>query len=155
MEESIKQALLTEDMIHKASGSMERTPVSYSPLALAYIGDSVFDLMIKSRIVFRANMQVQKYHKKVSAIVRAGTQAMLTERFIESGFLSEEELAIYKRGRNATTHTKAKNASVGEYRKATGFEAMLGYLYLSGNQERLNEIMEHAVTILKDEGLME
>jgi ribonuclease-3 family protein len=117
-------------------------PYSYSPLALAYIGDSVFDLMIKTHYVEKANKQAEKYHREVSRIVKAVTQAKVVDYLVAEELLSQEELDIYKRGRNATSHTKAKNASVIEYRKATGFEAVFGYLYLQGNTERLNQLVQ-------------
>lgn len=113
---------------------------TYSPLALAYIGDSVFDLLIKTYIVTNGNKQTNKYHKEVSALVKAKSQAEYIDILMDN--LSEDEVDIYKRGRNATTHSKAKNATMSEYRKATGFEALIGYLYLNGNIQRLNEILE-------------
>lgn len=140
MEESIKKAVQKTDDIRKMNGESVMKPYSYSPLSLAYIGDSVFDLMIKTYFVSGVNMQTQKYHKEVSKIVRAGSQAQLIDRLIAENALSEDEMDVFRRGRNATTHTKAKNASMMEYRKATGFEALIGYLYLNGNTERLNEI---------------
>ena len=111
----------------------------YSPLTLAYLGDSVLDLMVKEHFVRKANQQVQKYHKEVTSVVSAVHQA----EFIESieVDLTEEEIGIYHRGRNASVHTKAKNASMAEYKKATGLEALLGYLYLSGQTERLQELV--------------
>lgn len=113
---------------------------TYSPLALAYIGDSVFDLLIKTYIVTNGNKQTNKYHKEVSALVKAKSQAEYIDILMDN--LSEDEVDIYKRGRNATTHSKAKNATMSEYRKATGFEALIGYLYLNGKISRLNEILE-------------
>lgn len=115
----------------------------YSPLALAYIGDSVYDLKIKSCFVFRSNMQPEKYHKKVSAIVSANAQSAFIETYLDK--LTEEELSVYKRARNSSPHTKAKNASLENYLKATGFEAVLGYLYLSGQLERLEEIINASI----------
>jgi ribonuclease-3 family protein len=118
----------------------------YSPLALAYIGDSIFDLYIKSHFVLEANMQSEKYHRTVSKIVSANAQ----EKFIDSYFdnLTEEEQAVYRRARNSSPHTKAKNASLETYLKATGFEAVLGFLYLSEQNERLAEIITAALNIL-------
>lgn len=118
----------------------------YSPLALAYIGDSIFDLYIKSHFVLEANMQSEKYHRTVSKIVSANAQ----ERFIDSYFdnLTEDEQAVYRRARNSSPHTKAKNASLETYLKATGFEAVLGFLYLSEQNERLAEIITAALNIL-------
>lgn len=113
---------------------------TYSPLAFAYIGDSVFDLLIKRRFVEKSNMQPEKYHKRVTAIVCAKCQAAFMDS--KKDLLSEEELEMFRRGRNAKSHSKAKNASLAEYKKATGFEAMIGYLYLSGRTDRLEEIVD-------------
>ena len=107
----------------------------YSPLALAYIGDSIFDLYIKTFFVLDSNMQPEKYHKKVSSIVSANSQSAFVDFYYEN--MNEEEQAVYRRARNSSPHTKAKNATLENYLKATGFEAVLGYLYLSGQDERL------------------
>ena len=115
----------------------------YSPLSLAYIGDSVYDLEVKSYFVFRSNMQPEKYHKKVTTIVSANSQAEFIESFMDR--LTEEEIAVYKRARNSSPHTKAKNASLDNYLKATGFEAVLGYLYMSGQHDRLSEIISDSI----------
>lgn len=112
---------------------------SYSPLALAYIGDAVYDLLIRTEIVSKGNCQVNKYHHQVSAIVKAQAQSELIRSLMEE--LSEEELEIYRRGRNANSYTKAKNASMGDYHRATGFEALLGYLYLTGRYERITDLV--------------
>lgn len=116
---------------------------SYSPLALAYIGDVVFDLVIRSMVLNKGNMQVNKLHRHTSSIVKAGTQAKMAD-FLEP-MLNEEETAFYKRGRNAKSHTMAKNASVEDYRKATGFEALLGYFYLTGQNDRMMELIKLAL----------
>lgn len=133
MEESIKNI---SDI--RLLGGECKNPYQYSPLALAYIGDSVLDLVIKTYFVVHTNKQTNKYHKEVSAIVKAVNQAQFIDSIVDT--LSEEELDIYKRGRNANTHSKAKNATMGEYRKATGLEALFGYLYLKGDTERVNEL---------------
>lgn len=117
---------------------------SYSPLVLAYIGDGVFDLIIRSYVVNQGNVQVNKMHRHTSSIVKAQTQAQMAARL--EPLLTEEEESFYKRGRNAKSHTTAKNASVGDYRKATGFEALVGYLYLTGQNDRLMELMKIALT---------
>lgn len=114
---------------------MQLDAYQYSPLSLAYIGDSVLDLMVKSYFVMHVNKQTYKYHKDVSNIVKAVNQAAFIECIMDE--LAEDELEIYKRGRNATTHSKAKNATMGEYRKATGLEALYGYMYLKGDIDRL------------------
>ena len=112
----------------------------YSPLTLAYLGDSVFDLKIKDYLVSHHNMQVEKFHHRVSSIVCARNQASFMDNNMD--FFTEEEIEIYNRGRNASVHTKAKNASMAEYKKATGFEAVIGYLHLCGREERLSVLIE-------------
>ena len=107
----------------------------YSPLALAYMGDSILDLLVKKYFVTHSNMQPHKYHVEVSKIVKAVNQADYIDQIMEE--LSEDELDVYKRGRNTNSHSKAKNATMGQYRKATGLEALYGYLYLKGDMERL------------------
>ncbi len=135
MEESIEKVISKETAKETCMN-----PYQYSPLALAYIGDSVFDLLVKTHFVLKKNMQAEKYHKAVTEIVKAKSQAKFVEEIKDS--LTEDELDIYKRGRNQTTHSKAKNASMSEYRRATGFEALVGYLYLSGKKERLDYLMD-------------
>ena len=132
MEHIEKPILLT---VNEIFNSKEVRPNEYSPLTLAFIGDSVFDLVIKSVIVEKANCQVNKLQNKTSKIVRATTQALIVDALKDE--LSEEEANIYRRGRNAKPYTKAKNASYSEYCKATGLEALVGYLYLKGDTERL------------------
>lgn len=107
----------------------------YSPLVLAYVGDAVYEIMIRTKVINDGNQQVKKLHKQSSELVKAGAQANLIMILQEE--LTEEELAVYKRGRNAKSATMAKNASMKDYRMATGFEALVGYLYLSEQFERL------------------
>jgi len=116
----------------------------YSPLVLAYMGDAVYEILIRTKVVNDGNEQVNKLHKKASALVKAGAQADLLKA-IESD-LTEEEHAIYKRGRNAKSASMAKNATMKEYRMATGFEALVGYLYLSGQFERLFKLVSLGLT---------
>ncbi len=123
--------------------SVKNEPVNayqYSPLALAYMGDSILDLLVKKYFVTHSNMQPHKYHVEVSKIVKAVNQADYIDRIMEE--LSEDELDVYKRGRNTNTHSKAKNATMGQYRKATGLEALYGYLYLKGDMERLQYFVD-------------
>ena len=119
-------------------GVEDSNPAEYSGLALAYIGDSVFDLLVKTVLVSKDNKQAFKYHKEAIHIVNAESQAGYIDLLEEK--LTEQEMTIYKRGRNTKTHSKAKNASVGQYRKATGFEALIGYLYLNKEYDRLFEL---------------
>ncbi|MCR5272308.1 MAG: ribonuclease III [Lachnospiraceae bacterium] len=115
---------------------------TYSPLTLAYIGDAIYDLIIRTMVVEKGNTAPNRLHQKTSKIVKAESQARAIEGLLD--ILSEEELAIYKRGRNAKSFTTAKNASVSDYRKATGFEALLGYLYLTERTDRLMELTKLA-----------
>lgn len=121
-------------------GAVYSDPKEYSPLSLAYIGDSVYDLLIKTVLVTRNNKQAFKYHKEASSYVKAETQAICIDYLFNE--LTEEEQDIYKRGRNAKSHSTAKNATVGQYRKATGFEALVGYLYLKKDYDRLFELVK-------------
>lgn len=124
---------------------------SYSPLTLAYIGDGVYELVIRSMVISNGNAPVNKLHKKSSELVKAGTQAKMAQYYIDHNILSEEELRIFKRGRNAQSYTKAKNASMADYRIATGFEALMGYLYLSGQSERMMELIGVGLTMPDEE----
>lgn len=121
---------------------------TYSPLALAYIGDSVYDLLIRSIIVSKGNTAVQKYHKQVSAMVNAHAQAMMITALEPE--LTEEEHAVYKRGRNSKPATTAKNASIKEYKTATGMEALIGYLYLTDQHTRLIDLVKKGIEILEE-----
>lgn len=114
----------------------------YSPLVLAYIGDSVYETYIRTRLVARANTQVNNLHKTTINYVKAKAQSEIMKALLDQ--LTEEEEWVFKRGRNAKSATVPKNADVGEYRYATGFEALIGYLYLSGNIDRLYELLQFA-----------
>lgn len=116
---------------------------TYSPLTLAYIGDAIYDLVIRTVVVERANQSANNLHKKTVRYVNARVQAKMIDA-LESK-LTEEEMAVYHRGRNAKSYTSAKNASIIEYRKATGLEALCGYLYLTGRQERLLCLIHGAI----------
>lgn len=122
---------------------------NYSPLALAYIGDSIFDVMIRTMVVRQVNMQAAKYHKQVSRIVCAAAQAKMILAIEDQ--LTEEERDIFKRGRNAKSYSKAKNASTIDYRNATGYEALLGYLYLKEDFSRLSDVVRMGLEVLDSE----
>jgi len=117
--------------------------VNYSPLTLAYIGDAIYELVIRTIVVDEANRSVNKLHKDSASLVKADAQAHMID-FLQ-GQLSEEEMSVYKRGRNAKSYTKAKNATYASYRNATGFEALMGYLYLSGKSDRMMELIKSAI----------
>lgn len=120
---------------------------SYSPLTLAYIGDAIYDLIVRTVIVERGNRAAASLHKMAIKYVNAATQSAMIEALLEE--LSEEEIAVYKRGRNAKSYTSAKNASISDYRRATGFEALLGYLYLQDKEERIITLVKSALTKLE------
>lgn len=120
---------------------------SYSPLALAYIGDGVFELVIRTVVVERGNAPVSRLHRSTASYVRAATQAAMIEALLPE--LTQEELAVYRRGRNAKPHTSAKNASLADYLKATGLEALIGYLYLLGRTQRLIELIKDGLEKLE------
>lgn len=116
---------------------------AYSPLTLAYIGDAVYDLIIRTVVVERANRSAHELHKSATKYVKAEAQADMMEALLEE--LTEEELAVYKRGRNAKPYTTAKNATRSDYRKATGMEALIGYLYLQDKMERILELVRKGI----------
>ena len=101
-------------------------PKLFSPLVLAFLGDAVYELIIRSMLVNKANKPVNKLNKESSSLANAKTQARFAQILFEH--LSEEELRIYKRGRNTTSHSVAKNASISDYRQATGFEGTCRYM---------------------------
>lgn len=121
---------------------------SFSALTLAYIGDSVFELVIRTMVIYQSKKSVNDLHKKTTNVVKAESQAAMIQGLLEHELLTEEEKAIYKRGRNSKPHTVAKNASVADYRKATGFEALLGYLYVTGQMERILELTKAGMDYL-------
>ena len=120
---------------------------TYSPLTLAYIGDGIFDLIIRSLVVGKGNTRAGELHKRTSQIVKAKTQAEMIDAILP--LLTEEEADIYRRGRNAKSPTMAKNASMSDYRKATGFEALMGYLYLKDEFSRMVELVKAGVEALE------
>lgn len=107
----------------------------YSPLTLAFLGDNVYELVNRTVLVSKANAPVNKLNKKSSSLAKAAAQAEMARLLMED--LTDEEKAVFKRGRNAKSYTMAKNATMHDYRHATGWEALIGYLYLQGKYERL------------------
>lgn len=120
---------------------------TYSPLTLAYIGDAIYDLVIRTIVVERGNRSANNLHKKTIGYVNARVQARMVDVLEEE--LTEEEVSVCRRGRNAKSYTTAKNASIIEYRKATGLEALCGYLYLQGQQERMLELIKKGLEKLE------
>ena len=120
-------------------------PREYSPLPLAYIGDSVYDLFIRTKVIEKGNRHVTDLHKESVKFVKAHSQAVSVHAIEDK--LTEDELQVMKRGRNAKS-TPPKNADMTDYRYATGFEALIGYLYLEGKEERLKEVLDMAYDAL-------
>lgn len=117
-------------------------PKEYSPLALAYIGDTVYDLFIRTKVLEKGNRHVTVMHKEAVGFVKAHSQSVSAYAIEEH--LTEDEQRILKWGRNAKSNTTPKNADVTEYRMATGFETLIGYLYLSNDIQRLEFLLEKA-----------
>ncbi|MCI1951545.1 MAG: ribonuclease III [Clostridiales bacterium] len=116
----------------------ECDPKSYSPLTLAFIGDGVFELFVRERLVLQGNCPVKELHKHAVKQVQAAAQAMVVPKL--EPILSEEEISVLKRGRNAHVGHVPKNASVADYHAATALESLFGYLYLKGDLKRLQEL---------------
>ncbi|MDE7184898.1 MAG: ribonuclease III [Lachnospiraceae bacterium] len=142
MEKSlIKRSMLSQ--IHGTFGGGEVDIRTYSPLTLAYVGDAVFEMMIRTLVVEKGQRAANTLHRHTTNLVCAQTQAKLIDAVYES--LSEEEKEIYRRGKNTKLHSTAKNASLSDYRKATGFEALCGYLFLIDDMERATQIVKQAL----------
>lgn len=116
---------------------------TYSPLTLAYIGDEIYDLIIRTIVVGRGNTKAANLHRATSQLVKAHAQSEMMHTI--APLLNEEEADIYRRGRNAKSPTMAKNASMSDYRRATGFEALMGYLYLKDEFPRIVMLVKTAL----------
>ena len=135
----MEESLTLLQLIRRDFGLGEVDLRTLSPLTLAFVGDCVYDLILRTVIVERHNASPNQLHRDKSRLAKAPSQAEMAEALQEE--LTQEELAVYRRGRNAKSHTTAKNASVLDYRKATGLEALYGGLYLSGQEERLLQLI--------------
>ena len=124
-------------------------PGQYSPLALAFLGDAVFSLIIRTVVLSQGIRQAEKLHNETNRIVRASMQAKLIDAM--QPFLTDEEAAIYRRGRNANPHHKAHSATEEDYRKATALETLCGYLYLKGETARFLQLLRQAEDALEEE----
>lgn len=122
---------------------------TYSPLALAYIGDGVYELIIRTILIKKGNCPVNKLHRRASTLVRASAQSAMVA--VLEPLLTLEEYKIYKRGRNAHSATMAKHATVTDYRRATGFEALVGWLYLTRQWERMTELVRTGIRQIESE----
>ena len=145
MEESVIQKIDFLEQIKKSFDCGEQDIRTYSPLTLAYIGDGVYDLIIRTVVVERANRSANDLHKRTIKYVKAEAQAKMIQALAPE--LTEEEEAVYKRGRNAKSYTTAKNASVGDYRKATGYEALIGWLYLTNQTDRVLYLVKRGIEL--------
>lgn len=145
----MEEKLIVEDnkdfigIIRQVLDVKQADVMSYSPLTLAYIGDDAYDLVIRTYLLGKGNMPVNKLNRMADGLVRAKAQSDMMD--VIEPMLDEEEHAVYKRGRNAKSYTKAKNATVADYRRATGFEALMGYLYLQGRYVRMVELIRAGI----------
>ena len=117
----------------------KNTARNLSPITLAFVGDAVYTLFVREKIVFQSDLKGSELNRRTSLEVKASAQARFIDKIMP--ILTEEEVDIYKRARNTKKNTRAKSASVCEYNKSTGFEALVGYLYLIGETDRLNFLL--------------
>lgn len=121
-----------------------KNPKQMSPLTLAFLGDAVFELLVRQSIVAKGSMPVGKLHRECVKFVCAKAQSGAMDIIMDS--LTEEELDIFKRGRNATSATVPKNADPADYRRATGLEALMGFLYLKGDFKRIDHLFKMIIS---------
>ena len=138
----------TKDLLTQGNVGKELNAREYSPLALAYIGDGVYEVMIRTVVIGMGNASVNKYHQATKEFVQAKGQAQFYNHIKE--ILTEREHDIFKRGRNAKSSSSAKNTDILTYRHATGLEALIGYLYIDGNIERILELMKYGFKKTKE-----
>jgi len=119
-------------------------------LALAYMGDAVFETFIRFNLLASGGVRPNQLHRASTKFVTAKAQAVMIHSLLEQNLLTEEEVAVVKRGRNAKSGTVPKNTDVQTYRYSTAFEALLGYHYLLGNEERLDELMEYGYKVITE-----
>lgn len=128
------------EKIFRAEYNNGQEPKELSALALAYVGDAVFEMLVRTKVLSWGNAPVNGLNKKARGIVNAKAQSDMYFRIEE--FLTDEEKGVFRRGRNAKSHTVPKNADIMDYRHATGLESLFGYLYLCGNMERAIELFD-------------
>ena len=128
--------------------SSEKNKMMYSPAQLAYAGDAAYELLVRSYIIHNHDTSVNKMHRLCVKFVKANAQAYLINKL--EAELTDEEKRIVKRGRNAKVTSSPKNADLMEYRYATGFEALFGYLYLNNEIDRLTKLFNRVIEILKE-----
>lgn len=143
MEESVKSSAELLDLVselEKTFGTGKWKPMQLPALTLAFIGDCVYDLVVRTILTTHEGGTNKSLHKKATGIVKAESQAALIDAI--EGELTEEETAVFHHGRNAKSSSSAKNASIVAYRKATGLEALIGFLYLEKDYSRIMELMK-------------
>lgn len=138
----------TKKLLAQANLGKEMNAREYSPLALAYIGDAVYEVMIRTVVIGIGNAPVNRYHQETKEFVQAKGQAEFYNHIKE--VLTEKEEDIFKRGRNAKSSSSAKNTDILTYRHATGLEALVGYLYIEGNVERILELMTYGFKAIEE-----
>ncbi|WP_145467746.1 Mini-ribonuclease 3 [Staphylococcus pettenkoferi] len=121
-----------------------------NPLTLAYLGDAVLDQHVRTYIVLKLQSKPHRLHQVAKRYVSAKSQAQTLDFLMEEDYLTEEEQDIMRRGRNAKSHTKAKNTDIQTYRKSSGLEAVLGYLYLEQEETRLSSLLDHIIDIVNE-----
>lgn len=131
------------DLLNNSNIDIEKL----SPLALAFNGDCVYELLARNYVLKKGITNVNRLSIATRKIVNAGTQSKMYDAIKD--ILTEEEEAIYKKGRNAKSHSKAKNQTIVAYRRATGIEALFGYLYIKRNYNRLTELFEKGIDIIE------
>lgn len=133
------------DYLLKPFNIERKEATEFSPLVLAYIGDAVYELIVRSILVSMGNRPVNKLNKDATSLVKAGAQSEIVKLISDN--LSEEEYTVFKRGRNSSPHTMAKNASMTDYKYATGFEALIGFLYLDNRCDRVLELVKLGIDL--------
>lgn len=144
----MEERTLMDDLLNSAKDfDISRNIIAeYSPLSLAFIGDAVFEVYVRTYVLSKGNMPPYKLHIEASNFVKAKSQAVIMHQISEK--LTEEELEIARRGRNAKSGTIPKNADITDYKNATGLESLFGYLYLAGNVDRLKVLFEESIKII-------
>ncbi|MCU5746695.1 Mini-ribonuclease 3 [Staphylococcus sp. SQ8-PEA] len=121
-----------------------------NPLTLAYMGDAVLDQHVRTYIVMKLQSKPNRLHQSAKRYVSAKSQAQTLEQLIDDSFFTEDELDIVRRGRNAKSYTKAKNTDIQTYRKSSGLEAVIGFLYLENDERRLTELLDKIVNLVNE-----
>ncbi|MGB4438826.1 MAG: ribonuclease III domain-containing protein [Sedimentibacter sp.] len=147
-ENKLENNNINNELLRITSENLSKHILMYSPAQLAYAGDAVYELLVRSYVINSQDTNVNKMHKMTVKFVKAKTQAYLVNMLENE--LTEDEKKIVKRGRNAKVTSSPKNAELMDYRYATGFEALLGYLYLSNELDRLMELFNRIIEILNE-----